>query len=275
MKLFPSNENVRRIELAEARGLEAIVAACADGAFTRSVAGGVALFRGPGSPLNKVAGLGFAPLTAAELSHIEHAFAERGVPIQIELSTHADPSLSRMLCARGYELSGFENVLGCRVTDLAPPPKAQELSIDRVANDADRDAWVDVLTEGFSARDPGREETPEHDAFDRVALERVFRDMADKPTVWQWLARWNGEVVGAASMGVRDGIAQLFGTATLAHARRRGVQSALLAARLLVAHGQACDLAVVTTQPGSKSHQNVQRAGFDLLYARAVWLRES
>jgi len=34
-----------------------------------------------------------------------------------------------------------------------------------------------------------------------------------------------------------------------------------------------CDIAVVTTQPGSKSQQNVQRRGFDLLYTRAVLVK--
>ncbi|ORT53252.1 hypothetical protein UK99_02630 [Frankia casuarinae] len=31
-----------------------------------------------------------------------------------------------------------------------------------------------------------------------------------------------------------------------------------------------CDVATVTTQPGSKSQQNTQRAGFDLLHTRAI-----
>ena len=35
------------------------------------------------------------------------------------------------------------------------------------------------------------------------------------------------------------------------------------------------DVAVVTTQPGSKSQQNVQRQGFELLYTRAVLVREA
>jgi len=35
-----------------------------------------------------------------------------------------------------------------------------------------------------------------------------------------------------------------------------------------------CDIGVVTTQPGSKSQQNVQRRGFDLLYTRAVLVKE-
>lgn len=273
MTLFPSNALVQRIELAEARGLEAIVATCGEGAVAVSIGGGVALIRGPGSPLNKAAGLGFSPLTAADLTRLEHLFAERGVPVQIELATHADANLSKLLCARGYELSGFENVLGRRVDDLAPTRTASDLTIKRAATDEEREAWIAVLTDGFSSRVDG-EEIADHDAFDREALERVFRDMSDKPSVAQWLAVSDGDVVGAASMGIRDGIAQLFGTATLPSARRRGVQSSLLAARLGAARAQACDLAVVTTQPGSKSHANVQRAGFELLYARAVWLRE-
>ncbi len=44
-----------------------------------------------------------------------------------------------------------------------------------------------------------------------------------------------------------------------------------------LANGAAagCDIALVTTQPGSKSQENVQRLGFDLLYTRAVLTRET
>jgi hypothetical protein len=51
------------------------------------------------------------------------------------------------------------------------------------------------------------------------------------------------------------------------------VQTALLAARLADAAAAGCDVAVVTTQPGSRSQQNVQRRGFDLLYVRAVLVK--
>jgi ribosomal protein S18 acetylase RimI-like enzyme len=70
-----------------------------------------------------------------------------------------------------------------------------------------------------------------------------------------------------------DGVAQLAGAATLPQHRRRGVQSAVLRARLLDAAASGGDIAVVTTQPGSKSQENVQRAGFTLLYARAILVR--
>jgi hypothetical protein len=42
----------------------------------------------------------------------------------------------------------------------------------------------------------------------------------------------------------------------------------LLSARLADAATAGCDVAVITTQPGSKSPENAQRGGFDLLYAR-------
>jgi len=64
------------------------------------------------------------------------------------------------------------------------------------------------------------------------------------------------------------------GAATLSAHRRRGVQTALLARRLEVAAEAGCDVAVVVTQPGSKSQENVQRQGFHLLCARAVLVRE-
>ena len=55
--------------------------------------------------------------------------------------------------------------------------------------------------------------------------------------------------------------------------RRRGVQSTLLHARLVAAADAGCDLAIVPTEPASTSQANVQRAGFALLYVRAILVR--
>ncbi|MCL9794272.1 GNAT family N-acetyltransferase, partial [Frankia sp. AgKG'84/4] len=71
-----------------------------------------------------------------------------------------------------------------------------------------------------------------------------------------------------------DGVAQFGGAATVPAHRRRGIQSALVAARFVDATAAGCDIAVVTTQPGSKSQQNVQRQGFDLLYTRAILTKQ-
>jgi hypothetical protein len=47
----------------------------------------------------------------------------------------------------------------------------------------------------------------------------------------------------------------------------------MLAVRLDAASRAGCELAVVTTQPGSKSQENVQKHGFELLYTRAILVR--
>ena len=89
-----------------------------------------------------------------------------------------------------------------------------------------------------------------------------------------YLALVDGVLAGGGGLRTADGIAQLAGAATVPAHRRRGVQTALLATRLADASTAGCDVAVVTTQPASRSQQNVQRAGFDLLYTRAVLVRK-
>ena len=90
----------------------------------------------------------------------------------------------------------------------------------------------------------------------------------------RYAALRDGVIVGGASFHTAEGIAQFTGAATAPAHRRRGVQTALLSARLADAASAGCDIAVVTTQPGSKSQQNVQRRGFDLLYTRAVLVKQ-
>jgi len=59
----------------------------------------------------------------------------------------------------------------------------------------------------------------------------------------------------------------------LAGFRKRGAQSILIGARLTWAVEQGCDLATTTTQPGSSSQRNYERAGFRVVYTRAKVVR--
>lgn len=268
---FPSESSVRRIEAAEARSLAALVEGRGEESFVRAFAGGFALYRGEGSPLNKVVGLGFSPVTAQTLDALEAAYAARGAPVQVEIATHADPALTSLLARRGYRLTGYEDVHACELRSITRADLPADLTV-RPARDDERELWVDVLVTGFGQSVEG-ERAAEHDDFGRDALERVFRDMAAQTPPERWLALRDGKVVGGAAMTVVDGITFLFGAATHPAARKRGVQRALLNARLADGVARGADLAVVTTQPGSQSQQNVLRAGFALAYARAVWLR--
>jgi len=51
-------------------------------------------------------------------------------------------------------------------------------------------------------------------------------------------------------------------------------REAIIGAERDMAAAAGCDVAVIITQPGSKSQQNAQRRGFDLLYTRAVLVKQ-
>jgi GNAT superfamily N-acetyltransferase len=110
--------------------------------------------------------------------------------------------------------------------------------------------------------------------FPRDVLERAERDSAAVTGIRRYTAFRAGRPAGGASFRVTNGIAQLTGAGTVPAHRRHGVQTALLGARLADAAAAGCDVAVVTTQPGSRSQQSVQGRGFDLLYVRAVLVKE-
>jgi GNAT superfamily N-acetyltransferase len=74
-------------------------------------------------------------------------------------------------------------------------------------------------------------------------------------------------------MRIDGALAQMAGAGTLPAYRGRGVQKALVHYRLQEAHAAGCELAVVTTAPGTRSQDNVMRRGFELLYTRAILVR--
>ena len=148
------------------------------------------------------------------------------------------------------------------------PPSDIEV---RPARPEEFDAWLEVVIDGFAH--PDEQGVPSHEEFPRDIIARAVADMAEAGAQ-SYVGLVDGVIAGEGSMRTDAGIAQLTGAATAPAYRRRGVQTALVNARLRTAVQTGCDIAVVTTQPGSKSQQNVQRQGFHLLYTRAVLLKE-
>src|SRR5215472_5459025 len=274
--LFCDTALAGRIERVEAQ----FIAQCNEAARRRAgaagfvipVAGGVASFAGQGSPFNKVAGLGFGGVPdAAALDEIEQAFAACGSPAQIELAHLADPAIGDLLTGRGYRLESFENVLGRALT--GEPGRVLPPGVEvRRSGAEESEAWLDVVAEG--SIHPDTQGVPWHEEFPREMIIDVERDMAAAGVTVRYAALRDGILAGGASMRIADGVAQLTGAATAPAHRRRGVHTALLSARLADATAAGCDVAVIITQPGSKSQQNAQREGFDLLYARAVLVKQ-
>ena len=280
--MFANASLARRIERAEVGlVLEGARAASrrvpADQMVIEEFDGGAVVFVETGAPFNKAVGFGFdgVPLPST-LDRVELAFAARNAPLQFEVSTLADPEVARSLTARGYQLVGFEDVLGIALTtsltarltaSSAPGVEVRSASIEEAP------VWMDVVTTGFLHPDV-YDGPPSHESVNREVLERVFGDTLVAPSFERCLARRAGEIAGGASFRIQDGVAQLSGAATVPAHRRQGVQSALLRHRLLEGAARGCDIAVVTTSPGSKSQENVQKAGFALLYTRAILVKQ-
>lgn len=270
--LFGSTDLADRIERVETQMITAATEAARQrvgaAAFVIPIAGGAACYAEDGSPLNKIVGLGFGGVPSGEaLDEIERAFAARGTATQVELSNLADPAIGAALTSRGYQLVSFENVLGHSLhgglQPTMPPGVEVRLSDDHAA-------WLDVVVDGFAH--PDAEGVPSHEEFPREIVEKAIADI-EQAGATPYLAYRDGVVAGGGSMRISEGVAQLTGAATAPAHRRRGVQTALLSARLTDAAHAGCDTAVVITQPGSKSQQNVQRRGFHLLYTRAVLVK--
>ncbi len=276
LPLFCDIALAERIERAEAqligRASEAAGLRRADPVgFVTGVCGGVASFAEEGSPFNKVAGLGFGGVPgAATLDEIEAAFTARGVRVQIELASLADPAIGALLTGRGYRLTSFENVLGLDLAGAPEPVTLPGIEV-RPTSDEEFDAWLDVVADGVAH--PDAQEVPAHEEFVFEDLARAMRDLA-AAGVRRYTALRHGVIAGGARLRMADGVAQFVGAATAPAHRRQGVQTALLSARLADAAAAGCDVAVITTQPGSKSQQNAQRRGFDLLYTRAVLVKD-
>lgn len=243
------------------------------GAFSIPLGRGAAVFAGPDSPVNKVIGIGFdeGPL-ARTLDEVERRFFERGSPVQAEVATLASPGLHSLLTERGYLLQGFEDVLGLALSEgNAIPDTPAGIAVETVPREALAE-WMDVVISGFEHPDAtgagiGVPMPP------RSALEQTFGRFAETLGFHPYIVRVGNSPAAGAGLRFEAGIAQLCGAATLPAFRRRGIQTALLRRRLRDARLGGCDFAVMTAQPGSKSHFNAQRQGFELLYSRAILVR--
>src|SRR5262245_32916398 len=272
--MFASVELARRIEAAEARMMAAFAEVAQNAAprgnvLLEPIGGGVAVLMQRSSPMNKAIGLGFDGLLDEErLAAIESKWHERGASLQVELATLARCEVAQQLAARGYELRAFENVLGCAP---AWPAASAAFAVEN-ADGLDRDEFVACMVDSFLQVDGSGAGTADH--FARDDLVAAMRETMSLPGMRRYAVRVGGVIAGGASMHVDpSGTAQLCGAATAPPFRRRGIQAALLRARLADAALAGCDVAVITTQPGSKSQANAQRQGFSLLYARAILVK--
>ena len=225
------------------------------------VAGGVATYLGPGSPLNQCGGLGFTgPVTRRDVSTIERFFAERDAQPAAGACPLADPSLVLMLAERGWTAASFENVLVREIdeTDTIPEPDpAVEISLADSADE--RDLWAALAANGFAAPD------------DPTSAEILLgKTSAARDDVLLFIARVDGTPAGTGELHLEGLVGWLTADATLPEFRGRGVQQSLQRARLRTAQEAGCDLAATESVPGTGSQRNMERLGFRVAYTRVA-----
>lgn len=257
----------RRLERTEASASAAFVTARAQlqpgsGATWTDVAGAYAMFDGVGSPLTQTFGLGlFDEAGEAEFDALEAFFHQRGAEVNHEISPLAAPALLPHLNARGYLPVEFTSVMFRPVAGALPAaPAAEGLRVRRIEAD-EAGLWARVAAEGWSS------ESAELVPF----ILEMGQISARAAGTWCFLAEVDGQPVAAGGLSIAEGTALLAGASTIASARRRGAQRALLEARLGFAAGQGCDLVMIGAQPGSASQRNAERQGFRIAYTRVKW----
>jgi ribosomal protein S18 acetylase RimI-like enzyme len=272
--MFANIDLARRIEAAEARLMAAIAEQArrhdpAGDVLCEPLGGGGVTYVRPDAPMNKLVGAGFdGPIDETRLDAIERAFTARRAPLQVELATLARCEAAQQLAGRGYLPVAFEHVLGRDLRAAPVAPAGHRVELARAA----AGPWIECMADSFLAGDGTGAGSP--DAFARAEIVRAMQELAAVPDVRRYQVCDGDTMAGGASMRLDPGgVALLCGAATVPARRRRGVQSALLAARLGDAAAAGCDVAVMTVQPGSRSQHNATRLGFALLYARAILVR--
>ena len=236
------------------------------GDVTLPVAGGLASFAGIDSPVTQAFGLGLnAPVTESDMAGMEEFYRAHGSPVNIETCPLADPSLLKLLNERGYRPIEYSNVLTRELTDddtRARPDPSSKVRVRRPAQDEAESYSLVVAKSFFENTDISPE------------FLSIFTSCFHAAGAFFFLAEVDGVPAGGGMMSIHQGVASLGGAGTLPEFRNRGVQKALLLARLAVAAESGCDLAMVAANPGSGSQRNVERLGFRVVYTRTKFLRE-
>lgn len=226
------------------------------------ISGGTVVYVGNESPLSRAVGFGMnGEVPDIDFDALEDFYHRRNASVQIDLCPLAHPYLMQLIGERGYQFAEFINLWYLPLSNYKLPERISGVDV-HIVNREEGQIWAETLTRGFNTLD-------EH-----AALETDFSiPFLSMPNTYCFLARIDGEAVGAGMMAIHNGVATLFGTSTIPSMRNRGAQSALLRERLNFALASKCEMAIVGTTPGSNSQRNVERLGFRLAYTKAQMIR--
>jgi GNAT superfamily N-acetyltransferase len=175
-----------------------------------------------------------------------------------------EPAVFEMFKERGYAIAELNNVLFRKLEPgeaLPPPPPGSQIrrSLLREADQAGAIVENAFFPDG----------APEAFRGLIAPFYQMDRALAFVASVGdQLVACGTGLVIPEHRMFA------LCGAGTLAEFRGRGLQTALLRARMAAALDAGCEYAAVVTQGGTTSQRNAERLGFRVAYSKVTVIKQ-
>lgn len=235
------------------------------GAAEEEICGGHMVFAGLGSPIGRATGAGLdRPFTADDLDHVEQFYRTRKAPSQVDLTPMHEPAVFELFKERGYAIAELNNVLYRKLDAKerfpAPPPGC---SIRR-SHPAEAEVTGAIVESAFFP-----DGAPE-------AFRGLIAPLYQMESALAFVATVENKPV-ACGTGIvipRHRVFALCGAGTLTDYRGRGLQTALLRARMAAAVETGCEYAIVVTQGGTTSQRNAERLGFRVAYSKVTVIKQ-
>lgn len=229
----------------------------------KKIGTGYAVFGGVDSPLTQAFALGLGgEVSEKEILELENFYKERDSSVNVEVCTLSDISLTRLLVERGFQISEYSHLLVKSLAGDESFEQAGELFIREVRAD-EADKFAATVARAFAEGSEPSE-----------SITEIFKVWFEQSNCTWFGAFVDGEPVGGGAVFLNRGVAEFGGASTLPEHRGKGIQTALLKARLAYAKKNGCDMAMVTTLPGTISQRNVEKQGFQIAYARTKFSKQ-
>jgi len=243
------------------------------GAAEEEICGGHMVFAGLGSPIGRATGVGLdRPFTAADLDRVEAFYRAHHAPSQVDICSMHEPAVFELFKERGYAIAELNNVLYRKLEgdselrgkyDEKLPPLQPGCEIRRSLPE-EADAAGAIVESAFFP-----DGAPE-------AFGGLIAPFYQMERALAFVASVEGKLVacGTGLVIPEHKVFALCGAGTLAEFRGRGLQTALLRARMAAALEAGCEYAVVVTNGGTTSQRNAERLGFRVAYSKATVIRQ-
>jgi GNAT superfamily N-acetyltransferase len=235
------------------------------GAAEEEICGGHMIFAGLGSPIGRATGAGLdRPFTAEDLNRVEQFYRAHKAPSQVDLCPMHEATVFEMFKERGYAIAELNNVLYRKLEseeNFPPAPPGCEIRRSRLE---EADAAGAIVESAFFP-----DGAPE-------AFRGLIAPFYQMERALAFVASVEGRLVacGTGLVIPEHRVFALCGAGTLGEFRGRGLQTALLRARMAAAVEAGCEYAVVVTQGGTTSQRNAERLGFRVAYSKVTVIKQ-